>query len=311
MAWSTAAPSGVTWTNEKSFRSTKFSYYQVFCTAWSARGSGNTYYVRLRVTYGAGTTGNEYVPQLYLHPDGAASSSSVSYWYYTGSGTGSVTVGLSEFSGYFNTGAASASISIPARWTYSITYNGNGATGGTTSTGTKTDGETYYISANGYTRTGYDFVGWNTDSSATTAQYSPGQAYTTNAALSLYAIWKLKTYAVTYNGNEATGGTTDAQTKTYGVDLALRQNGFVRDKYNFVEWNTAADGTGTSYAAGATYTENAALVLYAIWIKANIPVWINIGGTLHQIEKAYVNVGGVIKEADVYMNVGGEIKAIT
>lgn len=234
-------------------------------------------------------------------------STSVSVDVYGGTTSDTTKSGYCLMSGIAET---SFTAPFPAGGYYSISYNANGGTG-TTSTGTKLYNETYYISANGYTRTGYDFVGWNTNPNATTAQYLPGQSYTTNAALSLYAIWRLKTYAVTYNGNEATGGTTEAQTKTYGVDLTLQENGFVRDKYNFVEWNTAADGTGTSYAAGATYTTNAALTLYAIWIKANIPVWINIGGTLHQVEKAYVNVGGVIKEADVYINVGGEIKAIT
>ena len=121
----------------------------------------------------------------------------------------------------------------------------------------------------------------------------------------------MTSYAVTYNGNGATGGSTAAQTKVSGTDLTLRSNGFTREGYVFVEWNTAADGTGTSYAEGAAYTANAALTLYAIWKKGNLPLYANDGGTIRQVEKVYVNVGGVIKEAKPYVNVGGVIYEIT
>ena len=33
----------------------------------------------------------------------------------------------------------------------------------------------------------------------------------------------------------------------------------------FVNWNTKGDGTGKSYAPGATYSTDANLTLYAIW----------------------------------------------
>ena len=76
----------------------------------------------------------------------------------------------------------------------------------------------------------------------------------------------LASYAVNYNGNGATSGSTAGQTKYYGINLTLRANGFVKTGYSFWHWNTASNNTGTSYNAGATYTGNAALnPLYAIW----------------------------------------------
>lgn len=78
----------------------------------------------------------------------------------------------------------------------------------------------------------------------------------------------LLSYPVTYNGNGSTGGSTAAQTKVHGTTLTLRNNGFTRTGYVFDKWNTKADGSGTSYAAGASYTANAALTLYAIWKPA-------------------------------------------
>lgn len=73
------------------------------------------------------------------------------------------------------------------------------------------------------------------------------------------------TYSVTYNGNGNTGGSTSSQTKTYGTALTLRSNGFTRTGYAFKRWNTTSSDSGTAYNAGASYTANAAIALYAIW----------------------------------------------
>lgn len=201
-------------------------------------------------------------------------------------------------------------ISVPAL-TYTVSYNGNGNTGGSTSSQTKNYDETLTLRPNGYTRTGYHFTAWNTASDGSGASYPASGSYTANEAVTLYAQWAIDTYAVTYNGNGATGGSTEAQTKTYGTALTLQSNGFTRTNYTFLYWNTSADGTGTTYEAGATYTTNAALSLFAIWKKNNIPVFANDNGTIRQIEKAYVNVNGVIKEVTVYANVNGTIKEFT
>lgn len=80
-----------------------------------------------------------------------------------------------------------------------------------------------------------------------------------------YTVPALPSYDVTYNGNGHTGGSTSNQTKYYNTSLILRSNGYTRTNYSFVNWNTAANGSGTSYNAGGTYTGNAALTLYAQW----------------------------------------------
>jgi len=76
------------------------------------------------------------------------------------------------------------------------------------------------------------------------------------------------TYTVTYDLNEATGGSVPAsQTKTQGVSLILAANTgtLIRTGYTFTGWNTAAGGTGTGYAEGGTYTDNASAILFAKW----------------------------------------------
>lgn len=76
-------------------------------------------------------------------------------------------------------------------------------------------------------------------------------------------------YVVSFDGNGSTGGSTASQTKWYGETLSgIAANGFMRDAdYAFDKWNTASNGSGTDYAVGAAYTANAALKLYAQWIR--------------------------------------------
>ena len=73
---------------------------------------------------------------------------------------------------------------------------------------------------------------------------------------------------VTYDANGATSGTAPgSQTKTPGVPLTLATNSgnLARTGYVFAGWNTAADGSGTSYDAGASYTNDALATFYAKW----------------------------------------------
>lgn len=115
-------------------------------------------------------------------------------------------------------------------------------------------------------------------------------------------------YTVTFNGNGATSGSVAGVTDIYGANITLPSgDDFRYPGFGFVEWNTAADGSGTAYAAGASYTIMGAATLYAQWVKTSIPVCINVGGSIKQGEQAYVNVGGTIKECTPYVNVGGQI----
>ncbi len=177
------------------------------------------------------------------------------------------TINRSSASYHAGTSTNSTTITIPAKPSYQVSFNANGGSGAP-SAQTKWYGETLVLSTTKPTKTGYTFKGWATSASSTTVSYAAGANYTGNAAITLYAVWQLNTYTVSYNGNGNTGGSTSSQTKSYNVALTLRANGFTKTNYNFVKWNTKADGTGTSYAAEASYTGNAALTLYAIWAVA-------------------------------------------
>jgi hypothetical protein len=71
------------------------------------------------------------------------------------------------------------------------------------------------------------------------------------------------TYTVTFNTNGGTGGSMSNQTAS--STTALTSNGFTKTGCTFSSWNTAADGSGTSFANGASYSFAADLTLYAQW----------------------------------------------
>ena len=86
-----------------------------------------------------------------------------------------------------------ASRTLYAIWkanTYTVSYDANGGTGAPSSQ-TKTHGQTLTLSSTKPTRTNYNFVGWATSSTATTAAYSAGGSYKTDASDTLYAVWSL------------------------------------------------------------------------------------------------------------------------
>lgn len=243
MGWSTSAPtlpSGSSWTGETSISQIIRNYWKLDCTMYIARLSGQGVAVKCHFTLSAGSYGYSNNEYFYLKEGSSAADTRFQY--------------------------PSTATTKDIYWT-----------------GDKAAGASVSIT-----------VGAVGDSSARQTKTLTAPA--------------LITYTITYNGNGSTGGSTASQTKTNGVSITLQQNGFTRTGYTFQYWNTKADGSGTTYQAGATYTGNAALSLYAIWLKANIPLYVNVGGTIHQVEKAYVNVGGTIKECTVYANVGGTIK---
>lgn len=91
----------------------------------------------------------------------------------------------------------------------------------------------------------------------------------------LVMIPKKTSYAVTYMANGGSGAPS-TQTKWYGETLTLSSSKPTRAGYQFIGWNTAEDGTGTTYASGASYTTNAALTLYAQWQSAAKPPTISL-----------------------------------
>lgn len=171
---------------------------------------------------------------------------------------------------------ANGTLTLYAQWTpgeAGLTYDGNGATGGKTDPQNGVTDQKVNVRQNGFTRDGYTFVRWDTQADCRGKAVNPGDKWTLQGSSTLYACWAGNAQTLTYHGNGATGGNTAAQSGHTGDELTTNANGFTRDGYTFVRWDTAKDGSGTAYGEGkngvSQYTmKPAGNDLYAIW-KAN------------------------------------------
>lgn len=174
------------------------------------------------------------------------------------------------------TWTANGTLTLYAQWTpgqAGLTYDGNGATGGKTDPQTGKTDEKINVRDNGFTRDGYTFVTWNTQAGCKGKAVNPGDEWTLQGSSTLYACWAGVAQTLTYHGNGATGGNTAAQSGHTGDELTTNANGFTRDGYTFVRWDTAKDGSGTAYGEGKNGVSQYVMKpagndLYAIW-KAN------------------------------------------
>ena len=171
---------------------------------------------------------------------------------------------------------ANGTLTLYAQWTpgqASLTYDGNGATGGKTDPQTGKTDEKINVRDNGFTRDGYTFVTWNTQADCKGNAVKPNSEWTLQGSGTLYACWAGTAQTLAYHGNGATGGNTAVQSGKTGDELTTNANGFTRDGYTFVRWDTAKDGSGTAYGEGKNGVSQYVMKpagndLYAIW-KAN------------------------------------------
>ena len=171
---------------------------------------------------------------------------------------------------------ATADVTLYAVWTlarYTVTFNANydGASPATaTQTFTAGSAQTLKTAATlGFSRSGYNFAGWARSNTATSAAYTDGASYTATENVTLYAVWTLARYTVTFNANyDGASPATGSQSFTAGSVQALKTAatlGFSRSGYNFVGWATSSDAGSAAYSDGASYTASTNATLYAVW----------------------------------------------
>lgn len=104
--------------------------------------------------------------------------------------------------------------------TYNIQYNLNGASGTAPADQLKTHGFAVQLDTAKPTRDGYTFLGWGTTDKATAASYQPGDMYSVDKEIILYAVWKANTYTVTLpTGQGYSINTEQSTTVTHGGDF--------------------------------------------------------------------------------------------
>lgn len=188
--------------------------------------------------------------------------------YVLNSAQETITVGSSSFSAY-------------AKWskdTYYITYDSQ--------QGTSVLNSAYQIGdtvtlATGSTRTGYTFAGWASTigGSSVGSTYSPPGIGT----VTLYAKWTAINYQITYDSNTATSGSVPTDSNNYNIGGRVTVLGNIsnlaRAGYTWSGWNTASNGSGTTYLTGATFTMGSSdVTLYAKWVPIDYTITYNGNG---------------------------------
>ena len=181
-----------------------------------------------------------------------------------------------------------------------LTYDANGGAG-TIDPATGAAGESVSVAENGFTLNNYTFTGWNTQADGKGTAYEPGASFTLTAENTvLYAQWSKNAPAqvkVSYDANGG-AGTMESVTGDVGSEIVIQQSGFTRSEYTFTGWNTQADGKGTAYKPGDSFTlTDIDTVLYAQWSK-NAPA---------QVKVSYDANGGAGTMESVTGDVGSEI----
>lgn len=143
--------------------------------------------------------------------------------------------------------------------TVTITFDGNGADGGSMLQQTIIAGDTDNLTANAFTRTGYEFTGWNTDAEGNGTAYADEAAFTASGdeqRVTLYAQWKKLTFACTarYKLQNADGSYPSNFT-TVTVSDAIEYG-------EVCSYTTAQDSSQyTNQSASATVTEPTVLTV--------------------------------------------------
>lgn len=318
-----AAPSGTTWgaivnsyariglyvttSNNSNNTQTTVTCQVWFWSKYSVNDSNNTMYFNWDSTSASSSVGSVSINTDVDTGSGWSTSNqqlmktyTKTYSRGTSNATKNVAAALSGIEVSSGTMRVTKSFTIPALAKYTVTYNANGGTGAPGSQ-SKYYGVTLKLSSTIPTRDGYRFVGWGTSSGATSASYQPGGNYTSNASITLYAVWTVDSYIISYNANGGDGAPAN-QAKKKGTALTLSNIEPTRKRHNFLGWSTNRSATSASYQPGGSFTTDADTVLYAVWQLTDDYILIYKTGTCEAVEFIEDSLGVMFQD-------GGKVHA--
>lgn len=160
---------------------------------------------------------------------------------------------------------------------YKLSFSANGGTGEMESI-TKEENEKINLPAVKFSRTGFEFLNWNTVADGSGTSYADGAEFTFNTDTMLHAQWKEKkaapsnpenpstpktTYTVTFDANGGIGTIASISVEE-GSEITLPKNTFTKTGYSFAGWATSADGN-ISYSDKAKISITGNITFYAKW----------------------------------------------
>jgi uncharacterized protein (TIGR02145 family) len=182
---------------------------------------------------------------------------------------GNVTVAISNPTDFI-IAPSSLPVAVNVRTTYSITYSGNGNTGGDVPVAqTKVHGQPITLALRGnLARTAFNFVSWNAAADSSGLNYADGAIYSANAPLTLYAKWAnwivTETTLTDPDGNVYT-------TVVIGTQTWMKQN------LKTTKYNDGSSIPGPLYAD----TDWGPLITHAYCYYQDNPSYLNTYGALY------------------------------
>ena len=169
-------------------------------------------------------------------------------------------------------------MTLYAQWTYdasvevyTLTFNSNSDVN-QEYTQRFGNGKYQKLNQNCFLYNSYEFNCWNTERDGSGTSYTDGQSILIESDMTLYAQWtydaSVEVYTLTFNSNN---GLNQEYTQRFrnGKYQNLNKNCFLYSNYEFSSWNTASDGSGTSYADGQSILIEFDTTFYAQWGHAS------------------------------------------
>ncbi len=146
-----------------------------------------------------------------------------------------------------------------------------------------------------FSNPGYTFSDWNTAADGSGTAYADGEVYSFSANLTLFAQW-VPNQVTFYENDSPTDAVTSVQKGTTSqplTPLSSLSPTFSNPGYSFSGWNTASNGSGSSFADQATYDfVSGSVKLYAQWTPNQYTVTYDpAGGSVATTTAAFVTGG--------------------
>jgi len=187
----------------------------------------------------------------------------------------------------YSTPSNIATPTAPVETTSTITFNSNGGSG-TMPSETEPFDTTAALTLNTFTYAGYTFSDWNSEANGSGTSFTNGQLVQFNGSATFYAQWTDSTptsATITFNPNGGSGAMAP-ETETLNVSATLTTNTFSRNGYTFSDWNSEANGSGTSFTNGELVRFTASATFYAQWTA--VPVTGPFSGSTSSNWSGYV-----------------------
>lgn len=204
---------------------------------------------------------------------------------------------------YGSTKSASSTIDIAAKNKYTVSYNANGGTGAPSSQ-SKWHGVDIALSKTKPTRTNYTFKGWGTSSTATTESYEPGDTYSADKNITLYAIWETtytKPRITSVRAYRSNSPNTDIIVKfNWATDKTVSAIKVYYTKgSSTTQYNVAVTPSGTTSATDQT------VIISDCDIESSYTVWINVYDGTSTTTSIKKSIGTTVYTIDGYVGGNG------